>query len=286
VARLKQPHKLLYVEDDPEAAAVCVAVLIDLSIYDADLKLVTCNSKSKQDFAEISHLMEPGTPLKDILAGYTGEGIPLDRQMEIFQSFNRIGRESSEIEGTGIGLTITKRLVEAMDGNIGFESKSNEGSSFWVEFKENEAQIDWQDQMPNEEDQETDIHVNKIEGSILYIEDNPANVMLVQEIVARFTSMQFLSAPNAETGIEIAKRYEPDVILMDINLPGMDGIAALAQIRKIDRISKVHVVALSADAMPQEIARAKNAGFEEYLTKPIKVPGLLDAIKRSCANIS
>jgi PAS domain S-box-containing protein len=210
----------------------------------------------------------------------TGEGIPIDRQDEIFEPFNRIGRENSDIEGTGIGLTITKRLVEAMGGEIGFESSPNTGTLFWVEFQETPKNVLEDIQIKTTPDAQAIASTADLAGSLLYIEDNQANLLLVKEIITSYTSLAFISANNAEDGIELAINQCPDIVLMDINLPGMDGVEALVKLRANNLTSDLPVIALSAGAMSHEIARAKAAGFDEYLTKPLDVAKFIKIVKK------
>jgi PAS domain S-box-containing protein len=210
----------------------------------------------------------------------TGDGIPIDRQDEIFEPFNRIGHENSDIEGTGIGLTITKRLVEAMDGEIGFESSPNTGTLFWVEFQETPKNMLEDIQNKTTPDAQAVTSTTDLAGSLLYIEDNQANLLLVKEIITSYTNLDFISAGNAEDGIELAITQRPDIVLMDINLPGMDGVEALGKLRANDLTSNLPVIALSAGAMSHEIARAKAAGFNEYLTKPLNVAKFIKIVKK------
>jgi PAS domain S-box-containing protein len=209
----------------------------------------------------------------------TGAGIPMDRQGEIFEPFNRIGRENSDIEGTGIGLTITKRLVEAMGGEIGFESSPSTGTLFWVEFPETPKNVLEDIQNKTTPDAQAITSTADLTGSLLYIEDNQANLLLVKEIITSYTSLDFISASNAEDGIELAINQRPDIVLMDINLPGMDGVEALGKLRANDITNDMPVIALSAGAMSHEIARAKAAGFNEYLTKPLNVAKFIKIVK-------
>jgi CheY-like chemotaxis protein len=116
--------------------------------------------------------------------------------------------------------------------------------------------------------------------SILYIEDNPSNLALMEAVIARIPKLAMLSAPNAETGLDMAKSHLPDLILMDINLPGMDGVEALNKLRSQDKTKNIPVIALTAAAMPHEIERGIEAGFEQYVTKPIKITEVLDAFNR------
>ena len=194
--------------------------------------------------------------------------------------FNRLGAKDSKIEGTGIGLTITKQLVELMNGRIGFESSLGKGSVFWIELplaadekpKRGAAKLAKVSGTGNAPKGVSDEHV------VLYVEDDPASVKLMETIVGRLTNLVLISTDNAEAALLLAETRRPDIILMDIDLPGMNGIEAIEHLRANDKTRDIPVIALSADAMPEQINKAMEAGFLRYLTKPIKVDKLLDAI--------
>jgi PAS domain S-box-containing protein len=208
----------------------------------------------------------------------TGAGLSPEKMAQLFQPFNRLGQEGSAEEGTGIGLVVTKRLVELMGGAIGVTSTVGEGSMFWIELVvtsapqtaagEAELIVPLQAQVPNGAGSRT----------LLYVEDNPANLQLVEKILARRPDIRLLSARNAPLGIELARASRPDVILMDINLPGMSGIKAMQILRADAATAHIPVVALSANAIPRDIERGLEAGFFRYLTKPIKVNEFLDTL--------
>jgi hypothetical protein len=223
-------------------------------------------------------LGEPENNFQRISVSDTGLGIPSNSQNELFEPFNRLGRETGEIEGTGIGLTITKQLVELMGGKIGFESEENVGSTFWIELPVSDGRALEGEPFDDETIGEIQAHSSRSGGIILYIEDNPANLRLMEAVIERLPNLTMMSAPNAEFGLSLARDVLPDVILMDINLPGMDGVSALKKLRQADRTKSIPVIAISAAAMPHEIERGKAAGFEDYITKPIKVPEVLKAI--------
>ena len=207
----------------------------------------------------------------------TGAGLSEEKLLQLFQPFNRLGQESSVVEGTGIGLVMSKRLVELMGGEIGVESTVGTGSVFWYELDSSVA--------PQAVAEEDAIHVESVEAAhdaavhtLLYVEDNPANLRLVEQLIARRPDMRLLSAVNGILGVEMARRHLPEVILMDINLPGISGIEALKVLRDDPQTAHIPVLALSANAMPTDIKRGIDAGFFRYLTKPIKVSEFMDAL--------
>ena len=210
----------------------------------------------------------------------TGTGIAEEDQAGLFEPFNRLGMESSEIAGTGVGLTVTEQLVEAMNGHIGFESEAGEGSTFWVEFPVTEiAASNQAERIENLKESECPEHLS-INATVLYIEDNPANLQLMGAIIASLDGVSMISAHNAELGISMAKEQQPDLILMDINLPGADGMAAMKTLGTIDATKYIPVIAISAAAMKDDVERGVASGFKAYLTKPFNVPKVIEAIDK------
>ena len=205
----------------------------------------------------------------------TGHGLRPDQIEALFQPFNRLGQENGAEEGTGIGLVVTKRLVELMGGAIGVSSSVGVGTVFWIE-------LDLTEPVPSVLSGGTVLPIGRRDGAqaaalshsahtLLYVEDNPANLKLVKEIVAFRTDLHLLAAPDAHLGIETAKAHQPHLILMDLNLPGMSGLDALNELRRDPRTSHIPVLALTANAMPRDIERGLDSGFYRYLTKPINI---------------
>ena len=208
----------------------------------------------------------------------TGAGLPPNMLMQLFEPFNRLGQESSNEEGTGIGLVMSKRLVELMGGSIGVESTVGLGSVFWFELNLAAAPELVTGVAGPAAITRPGIQHGAPLRTLLYVEDNPANLKLVEQLIARRPDMRLLGAPDGNVGIQLARAHQPDVILMDINLPGISGIEALKILREDPATAHIPVVALSANAMPRDIQRGILAGFFLYLTKPIKVNEFMETL--------
>jgi CheY-like chemotaxis protein len=208
----------------------------------------------------------------------TGLGIPRDKQHTIFQPFQRAGQETGPIEGTGIGLVITQRLAQLMDGGVGFDSTPGVGSTFWVDVPlytgEAEDSIGPSEQAPRPETRGAGR-----QRRILYVEDNTANVVFMRDLVDTLEHTELITASTAEEGLELARTREPDVILMDINLPGMNGIEALGALRASAHTEDIPVIALTAAATERDRHRGIELGFYRYLTKPVNVDDLIGALE-------
>jgi CheY-like chemotaxis protein len=201
----------------------------------------------------------------------TGSGLDPDRLAQLFQPFNRLGREAGAEEGTGIGLVVTKRLVELMGGTIGVESAVGVGSVFWIDLSVTRALQLGARGAERATHARPDAVDSELLRTVLYVEDNPANLELVEQLIARRPELRMLSAADGELGIEFARAYRPEVILMDVNLPGISGIEAMKILRADPSTANIPIIALSANAVPRDVERALAAGFFGYLTKPIKV---------------
>jgi PAS domain S-box-containing protein len=208
----------------------------------------------------------------------TGEGLTPEKLGQLFQPFNRLGQEANVEEGTGIGLVVCKRLIEWMGGVIGVESTVGKGSVFWIEMDLTAAPQARAHAIEPSLGAETPVQPDAELHTLLYVEDNPANLMLVEDLIARRPDIRLLSAKDGTRGVEIAIASRPDVILMDINLPGISGIRALRILAEDPVTAHIPVVALSANAMPRDIEKGLEAGFFRYLTKPIKVHEFMDTL--------
>lgn len=206
-----------------------------------------------------------------------GVGLPPEKLSQLFQPFNRLGQENGTVEGTGIGLAVTKRLVDLMEGTIGVESSVGVGSKFWIELiQSNMPQLATGNTLPAEHSPQT--HVSSGQRILLYVEDNPANLLLVEQIIESLPHVNMLSARDGNHGVALARAHHPDVILMDINLPGISGIEAMNILRKDQTTKHIPIIALSANAMFRDIENGLEAGFFRYLTKPIKINEFMSAL--------
>jgi CheY-like chemotaxis protein/nitrogen-specific signal transduction histidine kinase len=201
----------------------------------------------------------------------SGEGLTADKLAQLFQPFNRLGQEANGEEGTGIGLVTTKRLIELMGGAIGAESTVGTGSVFWIELKLSTERQPGHGPALSSAVAQSQVRSDAQMRTLLYVEDNPANLMLIEDLIARRPDIRLLSARDGIRGVEIARASRPDVILMDINLPGISGIKALGILAEDPTTAHIPVIALSANAIPRDIEKGLEAGFFRYLTKPIKV---------------
>jgi PAS domain S-box-containing protein len=208
----------------------------------------------------------------------TGTGLDAEMVAQLFQPFNRLGQEGGGIAGTGIGLVVTKQLAELMDGSLGVESKVGVGSVFWVELPTSPPP-EWTEVQPEIVPMLAPPRpVGSRVRTLLYVEDNPANMELVEQLIARRPDMRLLKAVNGTLGVELARSAKPDMILMDINLPGISGIDAMKILGKDPLTAHIPVVALSANAMPRDIETGIQAGFYRYLTKPINVREFMETL--------
>jgi len=208
----------------------------------------------------------------------TGPGLTSEQIKDIFEPFNRLGAERTEIEGTGIGLTITKRLVEMMGGELTVDSEPGVGTTFRFNLQRGEAPTDAIEVVADQSREPLAVHHEGAPRKILYVEDNPSNLRLMERIIDRRPDLELLSAHSAEFGLELARTRAPDVILMDINLPGMDGFDALDLLRRDKRTNEIPVLAVTANATKRDIEHGEKAGFVAYITKPLNISDVLQAI--------
>lgn len=208
----------------------------------------------------------------------TGAGISEDKLDGLFEPFNRLGAENSEIEGTGIGLTICRELVESMGGELGVTTRPGDGSTFWVELPLADAVRHRTGSGPVITNA---LAVGPIDGrrTVLYVEDNPANRRMMEILLGDLNEVSLQMAETGEEGLLMVEESLPDLILLDINLPGMDGYEVLSKLRENQKTASIPVIAVTALAMDDEVQRGLEAGFDAYLSKPLDLPKTIDTIR-------
>jgi CheY-like chemotaxis protein len=209
-----------------------------------------------------------------------GAGIAAPDLLRVFEPFDRLGLETSEVEGTGLGLALTKRLIEAMSGEIGVQSVRGHGTTFWVQLPVVEAPLARPAPARGNE-QAAPVLERGSPRTVLYIEDNPSNIRLVETILATRPEVTLLVASQGSLGLELAREHQPSLVLLDLNLPDISGEEVLRRIRGHPRTADIPVVMLSADATPGQADRLRQAGADDYLSKPFGFDQFLAVIDRS-----
>ena len=214
-----------------------------------------------------------------ILVSDTGPGIPPEKKALLFQPFERLGAEQSAIEGTGLGLAVSKGLTEAMGGRIGLESTVDVGSTFWVEL----PHVPAPSPLPATSPAAAEAHIAPAEGTVLYVEDNRPNVRLLERLLARRPGVALLTASTGESALDIVRQRRPGLILLDLHLPDMPGDEVLRRIWADPATRSIPVAVLSADATARQQQRLLAAGAVAYLTKPLDVLSLLRVVDERLA---
>jgi CheY-like chemotaxis protein len=215
-----------------------------------------------------------------VVVSDTGPGIPDDKLVRLFTPFDRLGAEQTEIEGTGIGLALSKRLAESMGGELGVESTPGVGSQFWIELQSTEAPVERYER--EEATRSGAANQPRQERTVVHIEDNLANLKLMERIFSRFPGTRLVPALQGRLGIELTRQHHPDLVLLDLHLPDINGLSVLHTLKTDPATSAIPVIMISADATNSQMQRLLDAGAAAYLTKPLDVEELLSIIDTVC----
>jgi CheY-like chemotaxis protein len=226
---------------------------------------------------QVLNEVSDGLPVQKIRMAVkdSGAGIDPSLRTRLFTPFDRLGAENSTIEGTGMGLSLSRHLARAMNGRLDFESEVGQGSTFWIELPRAADSIRSAEPLPLAAEKEEFVGTRLV---VLYIEDNPSNLQLVQRLLAHRPEIRLLTAMQGGLGYELARQHQPDLILLDMNLPDVPGQDVLRHLRDDDKTQSIPVIVVSADATPGQIERMLQAGAKRYLTKPFDVREFLSIL--------
>ncbi len=279
----------------PQAAAAQVILTADAAFGDPRL-VIADRQRLKQVLLNllsnaVKYNRAGGSVRIDVQAGEqsririrvsdTGTGISPEKMKLLFSPFERLGAEQTEVEGTGIGLVLSKRLVEIMEGSIGVESQVNVGTTFWIELPgavspEDSLKAAFTGGLLAAADAVSEVQ----RPTVLCIEDNPSNLRLIERIMAQRPGIRLVTALLGKTGVEMALQHLPQLILLDVHLPDIDGKEVLQQLRADPATAGIPVVVISADATAHQEKRLRDAGAQDYLTKPLDVQKFLGIVER------
>jgi len=241
--------------------------------YDGGEVIISCNSNSLSN------------SMFEIKMTNTGEGLTEEQLSNLFKPFERFGHENSSVEGTGIGLVITKKLIEIMGGSLNATSIHGMSCTFIVELPASESKQEQVLSNENITSTEKENELNVVDATerktVLYIEDNPANMRLIVQILKTIDGIDLLTAPIPSLGLELCAVHHPDLVLMDINLPDIDGYEVFNRMKKMNNCKDIPVIAVSANVFPADIKKGIDAGFADYITKPIETISFINAVKKA-----
>jgi protein-histidine pros-kinase len=277
VQPLAQERGIRLVEEPRQAS---LYVLADRQrIRQALLNLLTNAVKYNREGGAVTVSCLPGEDERlRISVADTGTGIEPEKLSRLFTPFDRLGAEQSGVEGTGLGLTLSKRLVETMGGTIGVESSTREGSTFWVELPLTKGSIE-REERPGAEVESIALD-STLARTVLYIEDDVDSAQLMERIFSRWPHVKLMSAMQGRLGLELAHQHRPDLILLDLHLPDIQGLEVLERLKETSATCHIPVVVTSADATPAQITRLKAAGADEYITKPLDIRSFAELVRR------
>lgn len=255
-----------------------------LRIKQVLLNLLSNGIKYNQPGGRVKIEVIPGSEFHKIVVEDTGLGIEKKHIEKLFEPFNRLGAEVMEIEGTGIGLTITKRLTEVMEGTLSIETEPGIGSAFTVSFPASPEPAEVEKNRSENRQAITESSLKLNDEKILYIEDNCVNIKLVQQVMKRYSNVRLLIAQTGQEGIDLAVQELPALILLDMHLPDMNGRDALKVIKKIEKTASIPVVGVSADAMVDVVQKSESEGLSDYVTKPFNIDHFLEVVQKYLGN--
>ncbi|MGD8594826.1 MAG: ATP-binding protein [Gammaproteobacteria bacterium] len=240
---------------------VLVNILSNAAKYNKKGGLISVECESCDDTVKISVID-------------SGVGIKPEHMQKLFTPFERMDAEYSGVDGTGIGLALSKQIIELMNGSIGVDSNQGVGSTFWIELQTTKP--------PSQNEEEAIHELTELNSRchVLYIEDNVSNLRVVEAMLRHHPKLKLMSANNGSFGLELAQEYRPDVVLLDIHLPDMNGYDVLQALRQNVMTGRIPVIALSADAMPIDVEQGLAAGFDDYLTKPVDAEKLFSVLAK------
>jgi CheY-like chemotaxis protein len=225
---------------------------------------------------------DSGNGTMRVLVRDTGAGIPVEKLSRLFTPFDRLGAEQSTVEGTGLGLALCQRLVEAMHGCIGVNSTVGDGSTFWVDLPQAESPFQ---QLAAQKSAPVFEEISRTgKRRLLYIEDNFSNVTLVEQMLAERPSLELMTAMQGRLGMDLARKHVPDLVLLDLHLPDMPGWQVLAQLKADQSTREIPVIVISADATAPQIKRLLAAGARAYLTKPLDIGEFFRVVEETIAS--
>jgi len=213
----------------------------------------------------------------------TGPGIPSEKLRRLFTPFDRLGAEQSNVEGTGLGLALSQRLMQAMHGSIGVESTMAKGSTFWVELPRTKSPLE-QTRSPKATSRTRRRRADSEKRTLLYIEDNLSNLTLVEQILEELPEIELLTAMQGQVGLDLARQHSPDLVLLDLHLPDLPGWDVLSQLKAGETTRHIPVVVISADATTSQIKRLLAYGAAGYLTKPLDVTEFFSVLEETVAS--